>query len=487
MTKSTAKYIHFSIFAGIILALLEPAPLPAQTNGLYYLRLQVELETTAKRAAFGFSDASMILTSRMIEARGPLSNKEWTLRRFWLRSAQAGAMVSAIAVFALSEHALSGPLPFSLEKSEEGDSRLRVSVIDRTGAAHFIREWRHTGSDRLEDAIDLSASAANAATLSSSLLPLWDMPGSGAAQKMLLAFYYLWYELGDWGSPYLQDQPAAPYSSSDPAALARHVELAQSVGIGGFLASWWGPDNAIDRNFAMLLDAARDKDFKVGLYFETMDATGPRDEDTILSWLRYALSRYKDHPAFLKVNDRPVVVVWVSFAVPLEVWDRVFRELRAGGLDAVFIGAYDEAEPPLSVLDVFDGLHTYNLLGIIDSNNEVPDILPLAYEETGRAVRYYSLLSGPAKIWTATIQPGFDDTLLPGRSTPVLSRQAGGLYQASWQAATASRPDWILITTWNEWWENTHIEPSRLYDDFYLRMTGDLYRAWKTKAGEPPF
>ena len=26
----------------------------------------------------------------------------------------------------------------------------------------------------------------------------------------------------------------------------------------------------------------------------------------------------------------------------------------------------------------------------------------------------------------------------------------------------ASRPDWIFITTWNGWWENPHIEPSRL-------------------------
>ena len=51
----------------------------------------------------------------------------------------------------------------------------------------------------------------------------------------------------------------------------------------------------------------------------------------------------------------------------------------------------------------------------------------------------------------------------------------------------ASRPDWIFIATWNEWWENTHIEPSRLYGDQYLRITWDQYRAWRTKTAGPPF
>jgi hypothetical protein len=29
----------------------------------------------------------------------------------------------------------------------------------------------------------------------------------------------------------------------------------------------------------------------------------------------------------------------------------------------------------------------------------------------------------------------------------------------------------VVVTSWNEWWENTHIEPSVSYGDFYLRRT----------------
>lgn len=484
-----AFYIIAAWFFFSCLTFLKTEAFSAQTPNLLYLRLHVELQTTAERAAFSFENADRILTSRLAAAQGPLSSKGWTLRRFWVRSAQAGATVSATTAYALSEEALSEPLPFSLEKSEQGETLLRISVIDKTGEAHLLREWRQTGAARLEDSLDLAQAATSSDILLFSFIPLVGRPALIAPQKMLLAFYYLWYNLSDWDSPYLQDRPLTPYSSSDPAALARHIDQAKSAGIQGFIASWWGPDNSIDRNFQTLLDAARNKGFKIAINFETLDADGPRDEATILSWLRYALSRYGDHPAFLKVNGKPVIVFWVSFTVPLEVWERVFGQLKSEGLEAVCIAHYPNAEPGLEALEVFDGFHLYNILAVANRNEEVPDILARTYAETGRAVRYYPLLAGPSsfKIWTATVQPGFDDTLIPGRSTPVLPRLDGGLYQATWQAATASSPDWVFICTWNEWWENTHIEPSRLYGDQYLRMTWDQYRAWRTKAAGPSY
>ncbi|MGB3905510.1 MAG: glycoside hydrolase family 99-like domain-containing protein [Anaerolineae bacterium] len=39
------------------------------------------------------------------------------------------------------------------------------------------------------------------------------------------------------------------------------------------------------------------------------------------------------------------------------------------------------------------------------------------------------------------------------------------------EAALHSDPDWIFITTWNEWWEHTYIEPSESYGDQYLEIT----------------
>ena len=55
-----------------------------------------------------------------------------------------------------------------------------------------------------------------------------------------------------------------------------------------------------------------------------------------------------------------------------------------------------------------------------------------------------------------------------------LPRNAGTTYEATWQAAIASGTDWVLITTFNEWWEGTAIEPSVNYSTSYLALTREF-------------
>jgi hypothetical protein len=100
----------------------------------------------------------------------------------------------------------------------------------------------------------------------------------------------------------------------------------------------------------------------------------------------------------------------------------------------------------------------------------------------GRATRYYPLLADTPtpKIWAATVQPGYDDRLIPGRRGLFQDRQNGSVYRSTFEAALASDPDWIFITTWNEWWEHTYIEPSELCGDQYLKLTREFADRWKS-------
>jgi uncharacterized protein (TIGR03437 family) len=98
-----------------------------------------------------------------------------------------------------------------------------------------------------------------------------------------------------------------------------------------------------------------------------------------------------------------------------------------------------------------------------------------------RATRYYPLLEERPRprLWASTVQPGYDERLIPGRQGKYQDRQDGAFYRSTWEAALESDPDWVFITTWNEWWEHTHIEPSELYGDQYLRLTREYADRWK--------
>ena len=70
------------------------------------------------------------------------------------------------------------------------------------------------------------------------------------------------------------------------------------------------------------------------------------------------------------------------------------------------------------------------------------------------------------------IIPGFDNT----KSSPAnvkAERYGGRTYRGMWEAALNSKPDWILISSWNEWAEGTEIEPSRELGDEYLKITAE--------------
>jgi len=292
-----------------------------------------------------------------------------------------------------------------------------------------------------------------------------------ATDKMIWAFYYLWYSQQSWQEPFLLDHPLQPYASNDVVALARHVDQAQAAGIDGFAASWWGPGDYTDANWAQLLDLAAQRGFWVIPYFETLGPTSlPRSEAQIMAWLDYLLRTYRSHPAWYKLDGRPVIVVWASRTVPLGTWQSIFANLRTRGLDALYlaIGLHDT-----SVLSVFDGLHEYGVFPFFR--------LGQIYQAAGTAVRAYSMLhpSRPPALFVATLQPGCDDRALPGRTGVYWDRRNGDAYRYTFAAATKGRPDWLFITSWNEWWENTHIEPSVRYGDLYLRLTREFADAWK--------
>ena len=452
-----------------------PTLTPPPPETVTYYRIRVEHATTSDWSILHLSAPEHVLSVRIVEVNGETTFAETDLERLGLgqlsAEAEAGKSVSVVADYAFAPEVLDQSFEFRIEKGNIGNSMVSIFSM-AAGTPELIQSFDHAAI--VEDGTGRNPGyfSADLDLLKESSPIVTTLQGK-SHQKMLWAFYYPWYSPNNWSSSWLKDHPLERYASSSREVIATQVEQAQNAGIDGFISSWWGPETDTDENLAKLLDIAQEKNFKVSIYFETLAGPNgePLNEANIHNWLAYVIKQYRDHPAFMKVDGKPLIVIWASAAVPLETWERVFASLRDEGLDAVYLAmGYS-----LSSLDVFDGLHDYSVF-------TYPD-LKQTYLSTAQGIHYYPLLADhdTSKIWVATVQPGFDDTLQPSRQGLVQDRLNGNFYRANWEAAIQSNPDWIFITTWNEWYEHTHIEPGELYGDQYLKITREYADLWKGK------
>jgi hypothetical protein len=74
-------------------------------------------------------------------------------------------------------------------------------------------------------------------------------------------------------------------------------------------------------------------------------------------------------------------------------------------------------------------------------------------------------------MWIAPAAPGFDARLIGGNS--VVERKDGETLRTELKVALQSLPDAIGLISWNEFSENSHIEPSQNYGDVYLKTLAD--------------
>ena len=75
-----------------------------------------------------------------------------------------------------------------------------------------------------------------------------------------------------------------------------------------------------------------------------------------------------------------------------------------------------------------------------------------------RTTEWGSTITG-AKLFpgVAQIGPGYNDSPVPGRTTPFREREYGNYYRRSWQKAIEHNPELVLLETWNEMHEGTEI------------------------------
>jgi glycoprotein endo-alpha-1,2-mannosidase len=322
------------------------------------------------------------------------------------------------------------------------------------------------------------------------LLVLCSAAEAVGLSQQVLAFYYGWYSnpqvSGEWRHwknvepsneriDGVTDFPVdGAYDSHNPALVERQTETARTAGISGFIASWWGRDSFEDRGMQLLLAAAGKHKLAVSAYYEKIageDATS-RIKSAIGD-IDYLLARYGGDKAWLRAGGKPVLFVYSRALHELSPsdWREVLTEVRRDSSSGVALIA-DSLDG--GFVPMFDGASTYNITGQTQHKSP-PEIRFWAHAAYPNMVA----AAGPGKISTVTIIPGYDDrnTVRPP-PRPVTDRWGGETYRVLWQEAIAAAPDYVLITSWNEWHEGSELEPSVEYGSSILEETTAFSRAF---------
>jgi hypothetical protein len=314
---------------------------------------------------------------------------------------------------------------------------------------------------------------------------------AGGPARKVLAHYFAWYDADGWDDCNISagDKPVQPYDSDDPATIARHIRSAMDMGLNGFTLHWFAPGNRTDLNFATLLAESEGRDFASTVVFSYHIWPGaPHNQQTIGDALSYILEQHAGHPNFLHWNGKPVIFFTdvyrtprtLAGETPQQFWAAVRARVDPGRQSWWIAEGLDS-----SYLAVFDGLYVFKISHATSLDDYVKS------PEWGAQVRAWARETGRPKLWIATISPGWDD-LRAGCKPDVrvpnpahrLDRAGGAVYAATFEAAVASNPDWLLLSSFNEWVEGSYIEPGLLYGDTYLQLTREFVRRFQDRS--PP-
>ena len=284
----------------------------------------------------------------------------------------------------------------------------------------------------------------------------------------LLAYYYIWYDQGSWDRAKSDTPLLGPYSSDDAAVMRQHIAWAKAAGIEGFIVSWKNT-TVLDKRLDSLVRIAREQDFKLVIIYQGLDfSREPLPVPQIAEDLDFFLSRYADDPVF------------DLFGRPLVIWSGTWR---------------------FSATDIagVSGPRRDRLL-LLASEKSVDGFARLARHVDGNAYYWSSVNPGTSSdyqdrlkamgaavhdaegLWIAPAAPGFDARLVGG--TTVVDRQDGKMLERQLDAAIRSLPEAIGLISWNEFSENTQVEPSVAYGDRSLKVLAELRKTNFVSLGD---
>ncbi len=346
--------------------------------------------------------------------------------------------------------------------------------------------------------------------LISSVVPLVRAADSSQSfaftDKVVLAYYYIWFSEDDWlkttaegGRKDLLEglHPlVGAYNSWDPTIIEKHMQQMNRALIDALAVSWWYDTKTKGMNATLdtIFEKAVAHNLKITIDYEH----GGSPLETIDHDLSYFLNRYQDHPAMLKVEGCPVVMIWTAWGHTPAEWQGVFDRLEKAGIKAfpIMSGSYGNGQGKV-YLGPFRALEEYTLVDVEDC--QLADFMKTMRKHIDDYNKTQGLQNDKPAQHHATISPGYDETKNASRKTKNGGANGAGwkdrtkfgvhypddpegaYYRGTFEAAMKSNPDWLHISTFNELAEFSHIEATFEHGYTYLDLTAEFVRQFKSQ------
>jgi hypothetical protein len=322
------------------------------------------------------------------------------------------------------------------------------------------------------------------------------MIGANAAEPkdQVFAYYYPWYYKGDWTRhTYVGTPELGEYGSDSPIVAEKHIDWASQYGIDGFWVSWWGHRSLTDQMAKRGLMRARNlSQIRFAIYYEAFGMLDPVDgaKDGLVDFSKPAVllkmiadlahikNDYFSSASYQRINGKPVVALYVTRSFRNFSRAHIAAAEAAIGEDLYIVGdeAFidDQASPDTAQNpDVFDAYHAYNMF---ENARVKPGDTALSYMQREAVPVFRSW--GEKTTFMPGLMPSYHDfrghTPLPG-SAEAFAAQIE-MMKALPYKRVSSRVDRIfLVTSFNEWWEGTTIEPAEEYGTRYLQVIRDSF------------
>jgi hypothetical protein len=297
-----------------------------------------------------------------------------------------------------------------------------------------------------------NAQAARAATTATASQVA--VPGTGGDRTVaataipVFAYYYIWFSPRSWGRAKKDLPLAGPYSSSDLAVMRHQIEQAKSAGITGFIVSW--KDTPLnDLRLRLLMRVAAEEHFQLAMIYQGLDFyRHPLPISEVAADFVAFRDKFASNPVFYRVDGKPLTIwsgTWAySFAQVATVTSAVRPQLLVLSTEKDVAG-FDR------LASLTDG-DAYYWSSVNPASNAG---YQAKLDQMGNAIH------GAGKYWIAPFAPGFDARLVGGKKA--VPRNGGQTLRVEYAAATRSSPNMLGLISWNEFSENSYVEPSKNY------------------------